>query len=296
MEEREEEVKTVKVIDANEGEFKLPNKKVKVVPVRRKGAWLPPAHEASHVFGSARKRYAPPLAGKQRIANPLTPAEQKFFERVLDEDLNPFKKFDKNYWADYYVSLGNEVLILDLSDPEDYIKYKVLLMNTEQIAPSGRLKYSKATIKYFIDDIDYEERSKYKSVTANTEAYKHLGKLEDRGKVAMVDFLKVYYSNKPGKRADYSMSIQKISTELGNIIDEDVDGFLQIAGDAEYDNRVFISKALSCRAISKDHSIYSLPNGEIIAKSEDELIAWLKDGINDEYRLQIQARIEETDK
>lgn len=283
------------VIDLSEKEFKLPNKKVKVVPVRRKGAWLPPAHEASHVFGSAKKRYAAPLAGRNRIANPLTSEEQTFFEKVLDEDLNPFKKFDSNYWATYFVPLGNEVVVLDLSDPEDYIKYKVLLMNTDEIAPSGREKYSKATIRYFIDDIDYEEKIRYKSATAKTEAYKHFGRLEAGGKPAMVDFLKVYYLNKPGKRADNRMSIEKLTAEIDNIINEDIDGYLQIAGDAEYNNRVFIAKALTCRALSKDQHIYSLPNGEIVAKSEDELIAWLKDGANDEYRLQIQARIEESE-
>lgn len=279
-----EEVKT---------KFKLPNKKVKVVPIRRKGAWLPPNHEAAHVFGSASKKYSAPLAGKGRVANPLTREEQDFLEGLLDKDLNPYKNFKENFYIKHFVRLTNEMKILDLSLPEDYLDYKVLLLQKDEIAQSGKDKFSKGTYKYFIDDLDYEDKTRYKSTTAKKEAYKWIGKLEDKGKTAMIDFLNVFYRTKPGKRADDTMSIEALTNLLDAALEDNIDEFLHLAGDPEYDTKVFIHKALQVRALSKEGNVYSLPDGTPIAKSEDEVILWLKDGVNDEYRLQIQARIEQ---
>ena len=108
--------------------FKLPNRKVKVVPIRRKGAWLPPDHEAAFTFDTAKKKYAAPLVGKNRVAKVLTDAEQEYFEKVLDRDLNPFKKLEDNYWVTRFVALDKFTTVLNLADPDDYISWKILLL------------------------------------------------------------------------------------------------------------------------------------------------------------------------
>ena len=274
--------------------FTLPNKKVKVVPIRRKGGWLNeihPLHEGGFLVSGARKKYACPTIGKGRVANPLTKEEQDYLEGALAEDLNPLKK--DNYWVSHFAVLDRDITILDLSKPLDYINYKVLLLQKDVIAPSGKDRFKKGTYKYFIDDIDFEDRTKYKAATAKKDAYKEFGKLEDKGKPAMIDFLTVYYQNKPGKRADASIDIKKV---VDTIISEDIEGFLSVIADAEYENKVFISKAMRIRAILKEDGKYYLPEGnEVIANSLDDLILWLKDGNNNEAYFQIQARIEQAD-
>lgn len=49
--------------------------------------------------------------------------------------LSIYKKED-NYWDNYQVRLGKGETPLNLSNPNDYINYKVLLANRDFIAPS----------------------------------------------------------------------------------------------------------------------------------------------------------------
>lgn len=277
--------------------FTLPNKKVKVVPIRRKGGWLNdlhPDHEANFLVANAKIKYAAPTIGSGRVANPLDPEERAYLERVLDEDLNPLKR-DNNFWTSRFAILDRGVRVLDLSNPLDYVDYKILLMQKDFIAPSGDDKLKKATYKYYIDDLEYEDRSKYKAATAKKEAYKFFGKLEEKGKPAIVDFLNVYYQNKPGKKADSTMSLEKLVATVDGLIENETDKFLEVAADPEYDNKLFITKALRIRAILVESGKYHLPTGELIANSINDLILWLKDGNNNEEYLQIKARIEQSE-
>ena len=96
--ETNEEVKTE--IKAVKVPFTLPNRKVKVVPIKRQGQWLNslhPDHEAGFLVSGAAKKYMAPLAAKDKIANPLNPEEQAYLEKVIARDLNPYKKFEENY-------------------------------------------------------------------------------------------------------------------------------------------------------------------------------------------------------
>lgn len=288
---------TEEVKEERQKAFTLPNKKVKVVPVRRKGGWLNdlhPDHEANFLVANAKIKYAVPTIGSGRVANPLTPQERAYLEQVLDEDLNPLKR-DNNFWTRRFAILDRGVRILDLSNPLDYIDYKILLMQKDFIAPSGDDRLKKVTYKYYIDDLEYEDRTKYKAATAKKEAYKFFGKLEEKGKPAIVDFLNVYFQNQPGKKADSTMSLEKLVATVDNIIENETDKFLEVAGDAEYENKLFITKALRIRAILIDQGKYHLPTGEVIANNIKDLILWLKDGNNSEEYFQIKARIDQSE-
>ena len=65
--------------------------------------------------------------------------------------LSIYKKVD-NYWENNMVRLTKQDNILDLSDPEQYIKYKILLANKNFIAPSLEIltDYPKATYQFVI--------------------------------------------------------------------------------------------------------------------------------------------------
>lgn len=284
-------------LKTNKTPFTLPNKKVKVQPIKRKGGWLNelhPDHEANFLVANAKIKYAAPTIGGGRVANPLTLEEREYLEKVLDEDLNPLKK-ENNFWVSRFAVLDRGMRVLDLSNPLDYIDYKILLMQKDRVAPSGDDKYKKGTYRYYIDDLEYEDKAKFKGVQAKKEAYKFFGKLEQKGKSAYVDFLNVYYQNQVGKKADMTMSEEKLVATIDDIIENETDRFITVAIDPEYENRLFIVKALKIRAILVEGGKYHLPTGELIANSIEDLILWLKDGNNNDEYLQIQARIEQAE-
>ena len=79
-----------------------------------------------------------PMLRNGQLVDVLTKDEKAYLEEAMGLETNALSVHRKvdNYWSNYQVRLGKEDTILDLSVPEEYIKYKVLLNNTDQIAPS----------------------------------------------------------------------------------------------------------------------------------------------------------------
>ena len=124
---------------------------VKVNPLRREKIyvrWIPKEDglPKNHVLsgGKADGTYVyfvvPTLRSTGQYKNILTNAEKDFLEEALGLDYNALSVYKKenNYWDNYMVRIDDAKvgLHLDLSDPEDYIKYKVLLANSDFVAPS----------------------------------------------------------------------------------------------------------------------------------------------------------------
>ena len=77
----------------------------------------------------------PIIASTGTLKNVLTNAEKAYFEDALGVNLSVHNKKD-NYWENFKVRLTKSDNILDLSNVDDYLKYKVLLANTQFICPS----------------------------------------------------------------------------------------------------------------------------------------------------------------
>ena len=76
----------------------------------------------------------PVIASTNTLKNVLTNDEKAYFENLLGVNLSVHNKKD-NYWENFKVRLIKSDNYLDLSNPEDYIKYKVLLANSNFICP-----------------------------------------------------------------------------------------------------------------------------------------------------------------
>ena len=106
--------------DATVKEFTLPNRKVKIVPLKRKRGLLPKSHEASFLFKESYYEVCVPIDERGRMKDPLTPEERAFFESSssgMDFDSNELSVTrEKNYYTKKKakVRLKNEVTYLDL--------------------------------------------------------------------------------------------------------------------------------------------------------------------------------------
>ena len=108
----------------------------------------------------AKVRFTTPLLRSGGFADVLTKDEKKFLEYKLGLEPNALSVHNRtnNFWSDANEQgVGRVELIkgdnpLDLSEPIDYIKYKILLNNKEQIAPSIQALQDKpkATYKFVI--------------------------------------------------------------------------------------------------------------------------------------------------
>jgi len=265
------------------------NKKVRVTPIRRPGNWLKPGHDGDFMYSGTTAKLVvniDPNTGK--FPDLLAGLEEKekaqlasAISKSLDE-LNPYKRED-NFWAAYEVKLDRNIKVLDLSLPFDFLDYLVLKSNKNLVAPSASEKFSKGSYKWCLVDEEEEVQEKRKSSDKKKDAYKFLGKLEGN-ESRMKDFLMIY-----GKKAPFDANKDWLVSQLDSIIDSDIDGFLAIATDANFDIKLDIEKALSAKALERKGVKYYLPGGDSIGTLQ-ETIDFLKDPKNSDVLMTIKAR------
>lgn len=276
----------------------LVDKKILVVPVRRKGGWLPDGHAAQFLHNNSYWRVVCKKDARTGMyIDPLTEEERLFFESpksgmALEEgDLSIYKK-TSNFWSTFTVKLRDEVRVLDLSNPQDYLTWKVLLTNEDTIAASSELKYSKGTIKFCIEEEGYQNEERVKANSNKKEAFKFLGKI-DSSPTKMKDFLGLYLTNKPGgKSIPPDASQEFLISELDKIVEQDLAGFLALARDKDYEKKLLILKGLRSRAIVRKGMEFQTSEGQTMGLNMQEAIAYIDNPVHSEEVIKIKHRIE----
>lgn len=305
-----------KVIEVNKTEtvtkFRLPNIKVHVKPILRKGVWLPEGHSGHFMYDNTSIIVQVPLdrfTGK--LKNPLTKEEQEFFETeagldLKPGDLNPYKKVD-NFWTEFRVrirksdSIVNDktiLMTLDLFDPIQYLQYKVLLLNTSPeggiVAPSWEERENSGTYKIALVHEGQQHADKVRKADKMKVAYKYLSKI-DSSEEAMYDFLMVYYlENAKSKRPSADSSKEFYYSEIQDLIDNDLDGVIKIIEDANnYEYKLLVHKGLKIGVLklvggNKLETIDGIP----IGNSLHQAVQWFKDDRHQDEYLRLKNQIE----
>lgn len=245
---------------------------------------------------NATKTYTVPIiASSGSLKNVLTNDEKNFFEDLLGVNLSVHNK-NNNYWANYKVRLPKQDTILDLSNPNDYIKYKVLLANTNFICPSLEQLEKKplATYQYVIIEQGGEVKYATDRRKVKVECYKLAGKLEKdfdtlRTVVEMLD-------KRP--QAD-NTTVEFLSNKLDEFIDANAKEVYKILTDPGLSTMVLIKKGIRVGLISKTGDFYYLKNGNtrtpLCADGKDpdfkNAIQFLNNPKNQELKFNLEAQI-----
>lgn len=265
--------------------------KIKLIVKSVNPAIQDPEHEAYNLFGTSTRDYLVPVDEQNNLHNPFICNEEKeWLEKELDLDLNHHKR-EGNYWHQAKISLGKTDKVIDLANPKHYIDYIIARANKLYVAPDIKSQKKKATYKYVIVAQDEEMKASASKVNKVGEAYKFFGKIED-DKEAMLNFLKVY-----GKKVSPATKISSLVTFIGQIISEDIDGFLKVASDkANYDIKLLIAEAVDAGALTKEGRKYYLPGGDGLcgegdAPTIENAIIYLKNKANQDVLLTLKARV-----
>ena len=183
---------------------------------------------------------------------------------------------------------------LDLSDPIDYIKYKILLANKDFIAPSiQELKsHPKATYEYVI----IKENDVSKMETSNTSslirAYREFGKIEDNASK-----LKVIIETIDGRPVADTSKIEFLQNKISSIISSNASAFLKVIDDKLLDTKVIIRTAIEKGVISKrGNYLYDKASNAPLCDDGQEptlniAAAYLAMPKNQELKFSIEAKI-----
>ena len=203
----------------------------------------------------ATRTFVVPRLSSGMFVNILTDREKSFLEEIMGLEINAlsiYKKVD-NFWDDSNENGINKVRLrkqdnyLNLADPEDYIRYKILLANKDFIAPSMQalLDYPKATYQFVIISEGEETKLAKKNMSATMMCYKEFGKIEND-----IDILRIIIETISGRAVASTSKLEFLQTKVNELIQMDSKLFLKVITDPLLPTKVLIKKSIEAGLIS----------------------------------------------
>lgn len=201
------------------------------------------------------RTFVVPRLSSGMFVNVLTDKEKAFLEEIMGLEYNAlsvYKKVD-NFWDDSNENGINKVRLtkqdnyFNLSDPEDYIRYKILLANKDYIAPSLQALQDtpKATYQFVIISEGEETKAAKSNMSTTMMCYKEFGKIEND-----VDTLRVIVETIDGRPTSQTAKLEFLQTRVNSLIQADSKIFLKVVTDPMLSTKVLIKRAIEAGLIS----------------------------------------------
>ena len=201
------------------------------------------------------RTFVVPRLSSGMFVNVLTDKEKSFLEEIMGLEYNAlsvYKKVD-NFWDDSNENGINKVRLtkqdnyFNLSDPEDYIRYKILLANKDYIAPSLQALQDapKATYQFVIISEGEETKVAKSNMSTTMLCYKEFGKVEGD-----IDILRVIVETIDGRPTSQTAKLEFLQTKVNSLIQADSKIFLKVITDPMLSTKVLIKKAIEAGLIS----------------------------------------------
>lgn len=232
--------------------------------------------DPKHVFyggmaeNATRAFTVPILESNGQYFNVLTNNEKAFLENIMGLEYNALSIYlkENNYWDNFVVRLSKGDNFLDLSNPTDYIKYKVLLANKDFIAPSitALQDTPRATYQYVITSEQEEAKQAKRSLSATKQAYIAFGKIEED-----IYSLRTAIEILDGRPTASTTKLDFLQTQINRLIQADAKMFLKVVEDPYFPAKVLIKKAVEAALISRRGDFYYLKedNSPLCENGED---------------------------
>lgn len=285
--------------------FELPvSRIVRLVPVVRSTRFMnKEGHDGAFMFMGASNSFVLPMSSSTRkFIDPLTKEEREFLEKelLLNLNVNSAPKYEKgklvsgNVYGEYRITIKKTSenldrlwLELDLSRPDDYLKYKILL-KCPNVAPDWESREDTPEYVWALRDKGQEFKDKSTSVTKRLEAYNWLTKASSN-KIKMVDYLRLLGENVTGAH-----SIDELTVIFDRLINDanQINNILDLIKDKNLNGKIFVDKAMRLGEVKKlAYGRYTTRQGEMLGASIEEVIAHFKDPSNQVFKLRIEDMI-----
>ena len=227
---------------------------------------------------NTKKTFVVPRLSSGVFVNVLTDSEKAYLEEIMGLEYNALSVYKRpeseNYWNDgndtgiSRVTLGKDDNYLNLADPEDYIRYKILLANKDFIAPSMQaLEDSPKETYQFVIIAEGEETKMAKNNMSYTmRCYKEFGKVEEDA-----DTLRTIVELIDGRPTSPHSKLEFLQTKANNLIQADSKLFLRVVTDPLLSTKVLIKKAIAANLISnRGNYLYMRNDNSPLCESNEE--------------------------
>lgn len=235
----------------------LRNEKIKVQFIKRNNG-MPDNHVLSGGMAEGSKMtLVVPKLNTGTFVNILTDAEKNFLEEYMGLEYNAlsiYKKPDEeNFWNDANSNGINKVVLIkgdnyfDLSNPQDYIKYKILLANKNIICPSlTALKETpKATYRFVVIAEGEESRQAKNNMNNTMLCYKEYGKIEEN-----IDLLRMVVETLDGRPTAPTVKLEFLQNKCNTLIQSDPKKFLSVITDPLLSTKALIKLSIENGSIA----------------------------------------------
>lgn len=207
------------------------------------------------MMDGAERGFTVPMLSNGTYKNVLTDDEKTYLEDLLGLEVNGLSVYNKkdNYWDNYLIKLTKQDTILDLSDPQDYIKYKVLLANKDLVAPSMKIlrEARRATYEYVIMEPNEEFSDSRNRVNNTMKCYEEFGAIKDK-----FDTLRCIIETIDGRPVANNTKIEFLQAKATDLITSNPKLFLETITDPLLNTKILIKKAVEANLISKRGEYY----------------------------------------
>lgn len=253
---------------------------------------------------NAKRTFVVPKLASGVYVNILTNSEKAYLEEVMGLEYNALsvhkRPESENYWNDANensvsrVTLSKQDNYLDLSDPEDYIRYKILLANKDYIAPSMQdlEDNPKETYQFVIIAEGEETKMAKNNMSYTMQCYKEFGKVEEDK-----DILMTLIELIDGRPISPHSKLEFIQTKANALIQADSKLFLKVITDPLLSTKVLIKKAIRAGLISnRGNGLYLKSDGSPLCEFNEEptlniAAKYLSSPQHQEIKFGIEAKI-----
>lgn len=217
---------------------------------------------------TAKRTFTVPLLKSGAFADVLTKKEKEFLEYILGLEVNAMSvyKTNNNFWSTANtngissVTLFKQDNFFDLSDPTDYIKYKILLANKDFVAPSLQTLQDqpKATYEFVVVSDTEKTKVATSKMSYKKQCYKELGKVEDN-----IDIMRLIIETIDGRPTAKSTKLELLQTKADDLIQANAGLFLKVITDPLLPTKVLIKKAVEAGVIANRGNYLYLRDGNI---------------------------------
>jgi hypothetical protein len=271
----------------------LENKKVSVKIVDKYRTGFSKDSDGRSLYTGCKQIFQAPTNENDRLLPILTEDEQRWFEEKmgLQKGELAFGNKEKSYWRNFRVTLDKKDKILDLTDYEDFLSYKVLLASKNIANNKDSVNVLQHTFYMVTDEEELEDNSRL------SDRYEEASRLFNaiaKSDRKMANVLRIM-----GKTVVSGASTKWLKSELVKIIEQkakvvgqlNMDDFIRSASDKDIDTRIFILDALEIGEIYQEGSTYKLRAGDIIGYDFSQAITFFNNPKNQQIKLLIEDRI-----
>lgn len=274
-----------------ESTFTLPERTVTVKYINRKKGMASNVGDDHVISGGmlsgSVKRFQVPLLRNGSLKNVLTNEEKEFLESRTGLNLSIYGEF----WSNHFVALFKDDNRLDLSDPMDYLSYKILMSLKDDIAPTWSERNVKQTYQFVVTSSDEELTEKKQGLDNKKEAFKLYGKIED-DKEKLIGILKLL-TNKPISK---DATLKWLQSQVEEFLDKKPESFVAMLKDSKLETKLLVQSAEDKGVIVKSGNKYATSDGLDLCENGqiptfENAIAYLDNPKHQEVRSLIEAKL-----